>query len=64
MKTRRMTNWLLFGILLALLADLGQRWISTPAVAETFHLDHCITEKPNEKPASYLHVVAHNFAGS
>ncbi|MDO8730734.1 MAG: hypothetical protein Q7J69_06105 [Candidatus Omnitrophota bacterium] len=63
MKTGRITNWLLFGILLALLMDLGQRWMSTPAVAETFQIDHCVTQKPNEKPASYLHVVTHDFAG-
>ena len=63
METRRMTNWLLFGILLALLAELGQRWISPPVMAETFHLDHCITQKPNEKPAAYVHVVTHDFAG-
>ena len=64
METRRMTNWLLFGILLALLMDFGQRWISPPAVAETFQLDHCITEKANEKPAAYVHVVTHDFAGN
>ena len=64
MNTRRMTNWLLFGILLSLLMDFGQRWISPPAVAETFQLDHCITEKPNEKPAAYLHVVTHDFGGN
>ena len=64
MNTHRMTNWLLFGILLALLMDFGQRWTSSPAVAETFQLDHCITEKPNEKPAAYLHVVTHDFGGN
>lgn len=27
--------------------------------AETFKLDDCITNKPEDKPAAYLHVVAH-----
>ena len=63
MESRRMTNWLLFGILLALLANLGQQWLNTPAIAETFQLDHCITQKAHEKPEAYVHVVTHDFAG-
>ncbi|MFH0855799.1 MAG: hypothetical protein V1869_04760 [Candidatus Omnitrophota bacterium] len=27
--------------------------------AETFRLDDCITSKPDDKPAAYLHVVTH-----
>ncbi|OGX46539.1 MAG: hypothetical protein A3G38_04680 [Omnitrophica WOR_2 bacterium RIFCSPLOWO2_12_FULL_51_8] len=27
--------------------------------AETFKLDDCITARPSEKPAAYLHVVSH-----
>jgi hypothetical protein len=29
------------------------------AVAETFRLDDCITSELKDKPAAYLHVVAH-----
>jgi hypothetical protein len=63
MKTLRMTNWLLFGIWLALLAHLGVRLGLPAAIAETFKLDTCVTAFPNDKPESYVHVVAHNFSG-
>ena len=29
------------------------------AEADTFRLDSCITTNPEEKPATYLHVVTH-----
>ena len=27
--------------------------------AETFRLDDCVTTKPDERPAAYLHVISH-----
>jgi hypothetical protein len=63
MRELRTTNWLLLGILLALLAHPALRMGAGEVLAETFQLDACITQKPNEKPASYLHVVTHDFSG-
>lgn len=64
MGSRRVTNWLLLGIFLALLAHLlGVSNALTPVVAETLFLDQAITTKPNDKPASYVHVVTHSFSG-
>lgn len=63
MGTRRMTNWLLLGILLVLLADLGRHQVSSVAVAETFKMDSCITSLPGRRPEAYVHVVTHDFAG-
>ncbi len=65
MNTRRTTNWLLLGILLALLTGFfrASGGFETSAEAETFRLDHCITGKANEKPAAYLHVVSHDLSG-
>ena len=64
MSTWRMTNWLLLGIFLVLLARLLGFSVDVPSVvADTLWLDRCITERPSEKPASYVHVVTHNFAG-
>ena len=59
----RVTNWLLLGILLALVAHLGVQLGAIPVLAETFKLDTCVTPMPNDKPLSYVHVVTHNFAG-
>ena len=68
MKSLRTTNWLLFGILFALLARLVLDTLSTTAMAGPYAakplIDWCITEHPNEKPAQYLHVVSHNFSGN
>ena len=65
-KTLRTTNGLLLGIFLLLLAHLVEI-LSTPAWAEPYApkplIDFCITEHPNTKPSSYLHVVTHNFSG-
>ena len=63
MGTMRLTNWLLLGILLALLAHLGMRFDQGVAMAETFQLDRCITSLSQERPEAYLHVVTHRFAG-
>ena len=63
MSDLRTTNWLLLGILLALMGNLALKMGAGEVLAETFHLDSCITQKPNEKPATYLHVVTHDFSG-
>ena len=63
MNSLRTTNWLLLAVLVGLLLDLGLRFSERPAIAETFHLDSCITPAANDKPASYLHVVSHPYAG-
>lgn len=62
MSSLRATNLLLFVITLALLAHLGLVLVNQPAVAETFRLDTCITDRPSERPAAYLHVVTHGMA--
>ncbi len=61
MGSLRVTNGLLAIIALLLLAHLAVRMMDRPVVAETFHLDSCITTKPGDKPASYLHVVSHGM---
>ncbi len=63
MNDLRATNWLLVGILIALVAHLGVRLGVAPAIAETLRLDNCITSKPNDKPAAYVHVVTHQLSG-
>lgn len=59
----RTTNWLLLGILLALLGHVAIRLGPAPALAETLRLDNCITTFPQDKPSGYVHVVTHTFAG-
>ena len=59
MGSLRTTNRLLLGILLALAADVAIRLDVPAALAETFQLDTCITARPHDKPASYVHVVTH-----
>ncbi len=63
MNDLRLTNWLLLGILVALVAHLAIRLGTTPVIAETFKLDQAITGFPNEEPDAYVHVVEHDFAG-
>ena len=64
MGSLRVTNWLLLGLFLVLLAQmLGLSDILPAVVAETLRLDQCITTKPQDKPASYVHVVTHGFSG-
>lgn len=59
MRGNTITNILLLCIALLLLANLFVRAPQDKAVAETFKLDDCITAAPGDKPAGYLHVVAH-----
>lgn len=58
MGDKRMTNWLLAGILVALSIQLWTR-LGQPVQAETFRLDLCITEQMSDTPQQYLHVIAH-----
>jgi len=62
MDSQRLTNGLLLVIALALLAHLGLALSERPLLAETFRLDSCITDRPSERPASYVHVVTHGMA--
>ena len=63
----RVTNWLLLGILLALVAHLGLQLSSTPVTAEMYlptdPILQASTKLPSEKPFRYIHVVTHNFSG-
>lgn len=62
MGSVRVTNWLLLVIALALWAHLGLALVGQPVVADTFRLDSCITDRPSERPVTYLHVVTHGMA--
>ena len=61
MESRHLTNSLLAIIAVALVAHLilalGDRGLR----ADTFQLDSCITNRPGDKPAAYLHVVPHSM---
>ena len=61
--SRRMTNFLLAGILLTLAAHL---FIKTEpsASAETLFLDNCVTMGIDQAPKQYVHVVTHSPAES
>lgn len=50
---------LLFLITIMLLVNTFLNLHPKKAQADTFRLDSCITSKPEEKPAAYLHVVTH-----
>ena len=58
MNDPRLTNWLLMGILVLLVFQICAR-MERPVEAETLRLDDCITERANETPRQYLHVVTH-----
>lgn len=62
MESLRVTNILLSIIAAALLGHLGLALVNQPVMAETFRLDTCITERPSERPTSYVHVVTHGLA--
>lgn len=60
MDGKKTTNVLLFLILIALILNLLSSFLPVkPVEAETFRLDNCVTVKKSNKPAAYLHVVAH-----
>lgn len=50
---------LLFLILVMLIINTLSNLRLRHVEAETFELDKCITVVPGDKPAAYLHVVAH-----
>ena len=62
MNSQRTTNILLTIIAAALLAHLGLALTNQPVTAETFRLDSCVTDRPSDRPNSYLHVVTHGMA--
>lgn len=62
MRSFETTNFLLGVIAVALAGHLALALLSPPAQADTYRLDSCITTKPYEKPAAYLHVVMHGMA--
>ena len=62
MDSRRVTNFLLLVIAGVLSIHLILSLAGRCALAETFRLDTCVTDKPSEKPGSYLHVVMHGMA--
>ncbi len=62
MASLRVTNVLLLVIAGALLVHLGLALVNQPVIAETFRLDTCITDRPSDRPAAYLHVVTHGMA--
>lgn len=50
---------LLFLVMIMLIINTFLNLRPKKAEADTFRLDSCITSKPEEKPAAYLHVVTH-----
>lgn len=58
MQEVKTTNLLLFLILLALVANVLVK-LPHNAIAETFKLDDCITSRPDQKPAGFVHVIQH-----
>lgn len=60
MKSMTVTNFLLALIAILLLANLLVKLPVSKVEAETFKLDDCITAKPGDKPAAYVHVVTDN----
>ena len=59
MKNLTVTNILLAIIALFLLANLLIKFPTAKVEADTFKLDSCITERPGDKPAAYVHVISH-----
>ena len=53
------TNILLAVIAVLLFLNLLAKAPLTKVEADTFKLDSCITERPGDKPAAYVHVVTH-----
>lgn len=63
MASQRLTNSLLLAVAVLLLAHLALALRHPSYVeAETFRLDTCVTDRPGDKPGSYLHVVMHGTA--
>lgn len=62
MRESRLTQGLLFVIAVGVLAHLVLALVDQPLRAETFRLDQCITDRPGERPAAYVHVIVHSVA--
>ena len=58
MNDPKLTNRLLAGILAVLLLQV---WMLTEKTveADTLRLDYCITEKMDQTPEQFLHVISH-----
>lgn len=50
---------LLFLVMIMLIINTFFNLRPKKAEADTFRLDSCITSKPEDKPAAYLHVITH-----
>ncbi|MDD4879705.1 MAG: hypothetical protein PHR22_04545 [Candidatus Omnitrophica bacterium] len=59
MREHTVTNMLLAVIAVLLLLNLVAKAPIARVEADTFKLDSCITERPGDKPSSYVHVVPH-----
>jgi hypothetical protein len=59
MKNATVTNILLAVIAVLLFLNLLAKSPLARVEADTFKLDNCITERPGDKPAAYVHVVSH-----
>lgn len=57
MKNATITNLLLAVIAVLLLVNLLVKLPASKVEAETFKLDDCITAKPGDRPAGFVHVV-------
>jgi len=60
MKDGAVTNFLLALIAVLLLANLLVRFPDAEVEAETFKMDDCVTAKPGDRPAGFVHVVVEN----
>ncbi len=54
-----LTPFFLFLIALMLIINTFLNLQPKKLEAETFRLDDCITSRPDDKPAAYLHVITH-----
>jgi hypothetical protein len=57
MKSNTITNFLLALIAVLLLANLLIKLPAAKVEAETFRIDDCVTAKPGDRPAGFVHVV-------
>lgn len=60
MRSAAVTNFLLALIAVLLLANLLVKLPVAKVEAETFRIDDCVTAKPGDRPAGFVHVVVDN----
>ncbi len=60
MRSAAVTNFLLALIAVLLLANLLVKLPAAKVEAETFKIDDCVTAKPGDRPAGFVHVVVDN----